>query len=86
MTYGGAINILKSNLINATGTLGALPSKAAERSHLHQQIDALNMAIEALELATRAENINYKTVSKCITVDYCHGWNEAVRKLKGEEV
>lgn len=45
---------------------------------------AFESAIEALELAIRADGINYKSVSKCITVDYCHGWNEAVRKLKGD--
>ena len=46
---------------------------------------AFETAIEALELATRAESINYKSVSKCISADYCHGWNDAVRKLKGED-
>lgn len=49
MTYKEAINILKNNAINATGTLGALPDKARERSCLNQHLEALNMAIEALE-------------------------------------
>lgn len=49
MTREEAINILKTNAINATGTLGGLPPTAAEKSRLNRQIEALDMAIAALE-------------------------------------
>lgn len=49
MTREEAINILETNAINATGTLAALPSTAAEVSSLNRQIEALDMAIAALE-------------------------------------
>lgn len=49
MTREEAINILETNAINATGTLAALPSKTAKRSRLNQQIEAFDMAIDALE-------------------------------------
>ena len=49
MTREEAINILETNAINATGTLAALPSTAAEKSSLNRQIEALDMAIAALE-------------------------------------
>lgn len=49
MTKEEAISILETNAINATGTLVSLPPSAAERSSLNRQIEALNMAIDALE-------------------------------------
>ena len=49
MTKEEAISILETNAINAMGTLAALPSTAAEKSSLNQQIEALNIAIAALE-------------------------------------
>ena len=49
MTREEAINILETNAINATGTLGGLPLTAAEKSSLNRQIEALDMAIVALE-------------------------------------
>ena len=49
MTTEEAINILETNAINATGVLGSLPQTAAEKSSLNQQIEAFEMAIEALE-------------------------------------
>ena len=49
MTKEEAINILETNAINATGTLGSLPPTAAEKSSLNRQIEALDMAIAALE-------------------------------------
>lgn len=49
MTKEEAINILETNAINATGTLGSLPPTAAEKSGLKRQIEALDMAIAALE-------------------------------------
>lgn len=52
MTREEAINILETNAINATGTLAALPSKTAKRSRLNRQIEALDMAIAALEKQT----------------------------------
>lgn len=59
MTKQEAISILETNAINATGTLGGLPQTAAEKSSLNQQIEALDMAIEALE-----KQIPKKPVSK----------------------
>ena len=49
MTKEEAISILETNAINATGTLGGLPPTAAEKSSLNQQIEAFDMAIDALE-------------------------------------
>lgn len=49
MTREEAINILETNAINATRTLGSLPPTAAKKSSLNQQIEALNIAIAALE-------------------------------------
>lgn len=49
MTKEEAISILETNAINATGTLGSLPPTAAEKSSLNRQIEALDMAIAALE-------------------------------------
>ena len=49
MTTEEAISILETNAINATGTLGGLPQTAAEKSGLNRQIEALDMAIAALE-------------------------------------
>lgn len=49
MTKEEAISILETNAINATGTLGGLPPTAAEKSSLNRQIEALNIAIAALE-------------------------------------
>ena len=49
MTKEEAISILKTNAINATGTLSSLPPTAAEKSSLNRQIEALDMAIVALE-------------------------------------
>ena len=49
MTTEEAISILETNAINATGTLGSLPPTAAEKSSLNRQIEALDMAIAALE-------------------------------------
>ena len=49
MTTEEAINILETNAINATGTLGSLPPTAAEKSSLNRQIEAFDMAIDALK-------------------------------------
>ena len=49
MTKEEAINILETNAINATGVLGGLPPSTAETSSLNRQIEALNMAIDALK-------------------------------------
>ena len=49
MTKQEAISILETNAINATEVLGGLPQTAAEKSSLNQQIEALNIAISALE-------------------------------------
>lgn len=52
MTTEEAISILEINAINATGVLGGLPQTAAEKSSLNRQIEALDMAIAALEKQT----------------------------------
>lgn len=52
MTNQEAITILECNAINATGTLAALPPSAEERSGLNQQIEALDMAIDAMKKQT----------------------------------
>ena len=49
MTKEEAISRSETNAINATGTLGGLPLTAAEKSSLNRQIEALDMAIAALE-------------------------------------
>ena len=49
MTREEAKSILENNAINATCTLGCLPPKVREISSLNKQIEALNMAIIALE-------------------------------------
>ena len=49
MTYKEVISHLRNEIVNATGTLAALPPKAAEISSLNYHINALDIAIKALK-------------------------------------
>lgn len=49
MTYEEVKGHLRNEIVNATGTLAALPSKAAETSSLNYHIDAFDMAIQAVK-------------------------------------
>lgn len=49
MTYKEVISHLRNEIVNATGTLAALPPKAAEISGLNHHINALDLAIKAVK-------------------------------------
>ena len=48
MTYKEAISHLRNEIVNATGTLAALPPEAEEVNSLNYHIKALDTAIKAL--------------------------------------
>lgn len=48
MKYKEAISHLRNEIVNATGTLAALPPEAEEVSSLKYHIEALEIAVEAL--------------------------------------
>ena len=49
MTYEEAKGHLRNEIVNATGTLAALPLKAEETSSLNHHINALDLAIKAVK-------------------------------------
>lgn len=69
MTREEAKSILENNAINATCTLGCLPPKAKEISSLNKQIEALNMAIIALQEPEIVHCKDCKLHNSCSTED-----------------
>lgn len=67
MTYKEVISHLRNEIVNATGTLAALPPKAAEISGLNHHINALDLAIKAVK-----KQIPEKPHPTKVVVDYCY--------------
>lgn len=72
MTKEEAISILETNAINATGTLGGLPLTAAEKSSLNRQIEALNIAIDALKKEKIYKSTLFKIDETLVDVSKLH--------------